>query len=225
MNSWCSLNRAWSIRADTICLWKLLTMSPIWLGSILIALLFDMLFSFFLLWNKRALMPFKSSCFCFFFIFHQPVHKALCFGNRGSSPQMTPSMCDCACVDWINTNAQYNHPRTGAQCCTSPFQAICSVPTCITDCCSETEHRRQSCAYISSQAQTSNHSPSHRCLSVHLNLRHIVSPAWFRVLPQWPATHVSTAVRRFLSQDHTESETTQTNTQATHTVGTSETCT
>lgn len=34
--------------------------------------------------------------------------------NEGFCPQMTVNMCGSACVDWINTNTQYNHPGTRA---------------------------------------------------------------------------------------------------------------
>lgn len=103
-----------------------------------------------------------------------------------------------ACVDLIKRNMQHNHPGTWACVQVLPrpsgllylhhwllpqwdgagFGTALSLLT-----------------LICSQPQTSNHT-SHSSLSVHLSLRNTyayslflcVSVAWFRVLPQWPAS-------------------------------------
>lgn len=150
--------------------------------------------------------------------------------NKDSCPQMTLNMCDSACVHWINTNTQYNHPETRAcvvQVLPGPsglfylhhwllwwdeapseglgWAAFPRLHLAV-------NLRQAIILLLTATCQSISTSETH----THT---HSVSVAGLRVLPQWPGTDVRVAVCLFFSTRRctTDSNITQTYTHHKHT--------
>ncbi len=143
---------------------------------------------------------------------------------------MTLSVCDSVWVDWINTNTQYNHPRTRAcvvQVLPRPSglfylhhwllrwdEAPSAGLGCLSSPTSAVSPRQAIILLLTATCQSISTSETHtHTYSVFPS----VSVAWLWVLAQWPGTDVRAAVCLFPSQeDAQQSNITQTYTNQTH---------